>query len=239
MTINPQLEVDEYPLPRIDDIYACLDGGTLFSVIDLRHAYLQMEVDEQSRPLLTINTTHGLYQYQRLPYGVASAPAIWQRAMDQILQGIPGVFCYLGDIIVTGSTLKEHLGRLATVLERLEEYGLKANREKCKFLRSSVQYLGHLISAEGLHQSPKKVKAITEMAKPQDLTQLRAFLGMVQYYSKFLPDLATHLAPLHRLLQKEVKWSWGAEEETSFQVVKGMLLQDKVLIIMILSCHWF
>ena len=187
VTINPQLEVDEYPLHRIDDIYASLGGGTLFSVIDLRHAYLQMEVEEQSRPFLTINTTHGLYQYQRLPYGVASAPAVWQRAMDQVLQGIPEVFCYLDDIIVTGSTLKEHLRRLATVLERLEEYGLKANREKCKFLRSSVEYLGHVISAEGLHQSPKKVKAITEMPKPQDLTQLRALLGMVQYYSKFLP----------------------------------------------------
>ena len=99
-----------------------------------------------------------------------------------------------------------------------------------QILKSSVEYLGHVISAEGLHQSPKKVKAITEMPKPQDLTQLRAFLGMVQYYFKFLPDLATHLAPLHRLLQKEVKWSWGAEEETSFRVVKGMLLQDKVLI---------
>ena len=96
VTINSQLEVDEYCLPRIDDIYASLGGGALFSVIDLRHAYLQMEVEKHSRPFLTINTTRGLYQYQCLPYGVASAPAIWQRAMDQILQGIPGVFCYLG-----------------------------------------------------------------------------------------------------------------------------------------------
>ena len=99
--------------------------------------------------------------------------------MDQILQGVPGVFCYLDNIIVTGSTLREHVEQLATVLKKLEEYGLKANREKCKFLRSSVEYLGHVISAEGLQQSPKKVKAITEMPKSQDLMQLRAFLGMV------------------------------------------------------------
>lgn len=130
VTINSQLEVDEYPLPRIDDIYASLGGGTLFSVIDLRQAYLQMEVEEHSRPFLTINTTRGLFQYQRLPYGVASAPAIWQRAMDQILQGLPGVFCYLDDIIITGHTIEEHLERLVAVLKRLEEYGLKANREK-------------------------------------------------------------------------------------------------------------
>ena len=126
-------------------------GGTLFSVIDLRHAYLQMEVEEQSRPFLTINTTRGLYQYQRLPYGVTSAPAIWQRAMDQVLQGLPWVFCYLDDVIVTGSTMEEHLERLVAVLKRLEEYGLKANREKSKFLRSFVECLGHVISAEGLH----------------------------------------------------------------------------------------
>jgi len=118
-----------------------------------------MEVEEHSRPFITINTARGLYQYHRLPYGVASAPAIGQRAMDQILQGIPGVFCYLDDIIATGSTMEEHLERLVVVLKRLEEYGLKANREKCKFLRSFVEYLGHVISTEGLHQSPKKVKA--------------------------------------------------------------------------------
>jgi len=216
VTSNSQLEAHEYPLPRRDDIYASPGGGPLFSVIDLRHAYLQMEVEEHSRSILAINTTRGLYQYQRLPYVVASAPAIWQRVMDQILQVIPGVFCYLDDIIVTGSATEEHLGRLVVVLKRMEEHVLKANREKFKFLRSFVEYLGKVISAEGLHQSPKKVKAITEMPKPQDVTQLRAFLGMVQYYAKFLPDLATHLAPLHRLLRKDVKWSWGAAEEASF-----------------------
>ena len=127
VTINPQFEVDEYPLPCIEKIYASLDGGTLFSVLDLLHTYLQMEVEEHSGPFLTINTIRGLYQYQRLPYGVASALAICQRAMDQILQGIPGVFCYLDDIIVTGSSTEEHLERLVAVLKRLDEYGLKAN----------------------------------------------------------------------------------------------------------------
>jgi len=109
--------------------------------------------------------------------------------------------------------MEEHLEQLVAVLKRLEEYGLKANREKGKFLRSFLEYLGHVISAEGLHQSPKKVKAITEMLKPQDVTQLRPFLGMVQYYAKFLPDLATHLAPLHRLLQNDVKWRGGLRKK--------------------------
>ena len=156
VTVSSQLQVDEYPLPRIDEIYANLSGGQQFSTLDLREAYLQMEVEEDSKPYLTINTTRGLYQYQRLAYGVASAPAVWQRAMDQVLQGIPGVQCYLDDIIVTGPTPEEHLATLDRVLTRLEEFGLRANKQKCRFMMDSVEYLGHTISADGLHQSKEK-----------------------------------------------------------------------------------
>ena len=102
VTLNPVLEVDQYPLPRIEDIFAALSGGAQFSKVDLKHAYLQMEVAEDSRPLLTINTEKGLYRYNRLVYGVASAPAIWQRSMDMVLQGIPGVKCIIDDMIITG-----------------------------------------------------------------------------------------------------------------------------------------
>ncbi|KAK2183941.1 hypothetical protein NP493_291g01008 [Ridgeia piscesae] len=109
---NPQLDVGKYPLPRIEEMYANLSGGQQFIVIDLRQAYLQMEIDEESKTYLTVNTHRGLYQYQRLPYGVASAPAVWQRAMDHVLQGISGVQCYLDDIIVTGRTREEHLKAL-------------------------------------------------------------------------------------------------------------------------------
>lgn len=125
--------------------------------------------------------------------------------------------------------MEEHFEWLVAV-PRLEEYGLRVNLEKCTFLKSFVEYLGHVICAEGLHSSPKNAKAITEMPKPQDVTQLRPFLGMVQCYAKFLPNLATHLALLHRLLEKDVKWSLGAEEEASLLVVEEMLLQDRVLI---------
>ena len=162
--------MEEYPPSQIDDVYASLGGGTLFSVRYLLHAFLQMEVQEPSRVFFTVSRTHSLYKYQRLPYGVALAPAIWQRAMDQIPQGIPGVFFYQDDIIVASCTPGEHLEQFMAVLKRLEEYGLKVNQEKCKFLRSFVEYLGHAISAEGWHQSPEKVKAITEMPKLLEIT---------------------------------------------------------------------
>ena len=143
VTIKPQLEIDEFLLPRVDDTYGSLGRDKFFSVLDLRHAYRQLEVEEQSRPSLTINTTHGLYQYQRLPYAVASAPTIWLRAMNQVLD----------DIIVVGRSMEEYLERLAAVLKRPEEYNLRANWEICNFLRSAVEYLGHVISTylEGLH----------------------------------------------------------------------------------------
>ena len=143
VTIKPQLEIDEFPLPRVDDTYASLGRDKLFSTLDLRHAYQQLEVEEQSRPSLTINRTHGLYQYQRLPYAVASAPTIWLRAMNQVLD----------DIIVVGRSMEEYLERLAAVLKRPEEYNLRANRKICNFLRGAVEYLGHVISTylEGLH----------------------------------------------------------------------------------------
>lgn len=229
VTVNPQLDVESYPLPRIDDIFASLRGGRHFSVLDLRQAYLQMELDEQSKPYMTVNTQKGLYQYQRLPYGVASAPAIWQRAMDQVLQGIPNVQCYLDDIIVTGRTMEEHLETLDRVLERLQTYGLKANQEKCKFLQDSVEYCGHVISSKGLHQSSRKVQAITEMPRPQNVTQLKSFLGMVQYYAKFLPNLASQLGPLYQLLRKGTPWAWKTEQEDCFLAVKNMLVQDRIL----------
>lgn len=229
MPINQQLDIDTYLIPRIEDMFSSLTGGKQFSVLDLRQAYLQMEVEEMSRDYLTVNTHQGLYQDQRLPYGVAYAPAIWQRAMDQVLQGIPGVACYLDDIIVTGRSTEGHLTNIETVLKRLQTYGLKVNESKCQFLQDSVEYCGHVISECGLHQSCKKVQAVAEMPRPSDVTQLRSFLGVVQYYAKFLPNLASRLEPLHELLKKDVKWNWGQEQEQSFNKVKEMLLEDRVL----------
>ncbi len=120
VSVNPVLQAEQYPLPRIEDIFATLSGGQLFSKIDLAEAYLQMEMEEDSNVFLTINTHKGLYRYNRLVFGVASAPALWKRAMDQVLQGCPGTQCYLDDIIVTGDSDNSHLENLARVLKRLE-----------------------------------------------------------------------------------------------------------------------
>ena len=138
---DPQLQTEEYPLPHIDDIFAKLTGGQKFTKIDLRQAYHQMEVEEESQEYLTINTHQELYRYNRLVFGITSAPAIWQRSMDQILEGVERTSCIL-DMIIRGKDDKEHLENLEGVLKSLQANGLRANREKCEFFQTKITYCG-------------------------------------------------------------------------------------------------
>ena len=229
VTINSAAKIERYPIPRIEDLFATLSGGQKFTKLDLSHAYLQVPLDEASCRLATINTHKGLFEYTRLPFGIASAPSIFQRIMENLLQGIPRVCVYLDDILVTGATEQEHLANLAQVLQRLETAGMKLKRPKCAFLLKSVSYLGHVISAEGLHTAELKVKAIVDAPDPRNLTELRSFLGLVNYYGKFLPNLANTLAPLYKLLRQTAAWKWGPRQKQAFRHVKKLLKSNKVL----------
>ncbi|XP_021359256.1 uncharacterized protein K02A2.6-like [Mizuhopecten yessoensis] len=229
VTVNSMLQVDKYPLPKIEDIFANLSGGKHFTKLDLRHAYLQMEVAEEDKEYLTINTHRGLFRYNRLVFGIASAPAIWQRTMEQVLQGIPGVQCIIDDMIITGRTDDEHLRNLAEVLGRLEKYGLHANIDKCNIFKEKIELCGHVIDGEGLHKTQDKVDAEVNAVVPETVTQLRAFLGLVNYYGKFLQNLSTVLRPLHQLLEKDTKWSWTQDCQVAFDKVKQMMVSERVL----------
>ncbi len=141
--------IDQYPLPRIEDILSSLSEGEKFTKLDLCQAYLHMEMSEESKKYLTISTQKGLYQFNRLVFGVASSPAIWQHSMEQILQAIPGVHCILDDMIVMGRNDTEYLQNLESVLAQLHKYNLKVNLEKCEFLQDKVVYCGHQIDKQG------------------------------------------------------------------------------------------
>ena len=230
LTVNKAAKLEVYPLPRIEDLLASLAGGKTFTKLDLSHAYLQVQLDEESQKYVTMNTHRGLFQYQRLPFGVASAPAIFQRLMESLLQGLPGVCIYLDDILVTGTSDEEHLHNLSRVLQRLETAGMKLKKEKCAFLLPRVDYLGHGITSNGLEPAASKVAAIVDAPAPRNLTELRSLLGLVNYYRKFLPDVATILAPLHRLLQKGSKWQWGHEQQEALAQVKSLLESPNLLV---------
>ena len=229
ITVNRVAKVDNYPLPRIEDLFASLTGGKHFSKLDLAHAYQQIPLHEDSKQYVVINTHKGLYQYNRLPFGVASAPAIFQKTMEGVLQGIDHVTVYLDDILVTGKNEEEHLHNLEKVLIRLQQAGMRLKKKKCAFMLPCVEYLGHTISAHGLQSTSEKVKAIKEAPVPTNVQQLRSFLGLINYYSKFLPALSSTLAPLYQLLQKSQKWVWEKKQTQAFQKAKDALTSNQIL----------
>ncbi len=229
VTVNPVLDVDKYPLPRPEDLFAALSGGKQFTTLDLTHAYNQLPLDPDSEKYAVVNTHRGLYRYKRLPFGIASAPALFQRMMDQILQGMAHVICYIDDICITGTTDEEHLANLAEVLRRLREHGVRLKKDKCRFLRDSVEYLGHRIDSKGLHATDSKLKAITEAPSPKNVQELRAFLGLLNYYGRFIPNRATLSQPLHQLLCKDSRWKWTKECDKAFKTIKDTLVSSSFL----------
>ena len=229
VTVNQALEVDQYPLPKPEHLFATLAGGKKFTKLDLSQAYQQLRLDEDSVKYTTVNTHRGLYQYTRLPFGIASAPALFQQLMDNILQGIPNVICYIDDILITGVDDAEHLNNLQSVFQRLQKHGFRLKKSKCEFLKSSVEFLGHRIDAEGLHTLPSKLQAIVDAPEPRNLPELRSFLGLLNYYGKFVSNLAMLLQPLNRLLQADQKWAWTDDCSKAFQGAKAALSSSHVL----------
>ena len=228
-SVNQALDINQYPLPKPNDLFVALNGGKVFSKIDLSEAYLQVELDDTSKDLLVINTHKGLFRYNRLPFGVASAPSIFQKIMDEMLTGIDGVVCYLDDIIVTGTNTVEHLRNLAKVFAKIHEYGFWINKTKCVFMRDQVEYLGFVVNQHGVHTSPSKVQAITDMPRPINLSQLRSFSGLVNHYGKFIPQLTDRLSPFHALLKKTSSWEWTEICQRSFDAIKRILTSPLAL----------
>jgi len=158
------------------------------------------------------------------------ASGVFQRNMEQRLGHVGGTIVRVDDILVTGENDEEHLDNLGKVLQVLEENGLRLKREKCKFFMEEVDFLGYRISAEGVKPIQDKIKSILDAPAPQNESQVKSFLGMIQYYHRHLPHLASELEPLHRLLRKGVKWSWGETQERAFKAAKAMLTAENLLI---------
>lgn len=228
VTLNPVLKVDRFPLPRIDDLLVQLNGAKYFTKIDLSQAYNQVELDDPDN-LTVINTHKGLFKYKRLVYGLSSSPGIFQRIMSNLFNDIPYVGVFLDDIIIGTPDAELHLQILEKVFKRIHENDIKLKQNKCKFMTNEVKYLGFIISAEGIKVDPEKVEGILKIPQPGNITELRAFLGTINFYAKFVKNLSSILAPLYNLLKKGTHWFWDKECESAFNKIKSILISADVL----------
>ncbi|CAK1597505.1 unnamed protein product [Parnassius mnemosyne] len=227
LTLNKVIEVDRYPLPRVEDLLVRLQGGQRFSKIDLSQAYAQFVLDESAK-YTVINTHKGLFRYNRLVYGLSSSPGIFQKHLEQLFN-LPYVGVFLDDIIITGRNTEEHISNLHKVFDRLQSYGLRVKKEKCVFFAESVNYLGYVISKDGIHTCPDKIKAIVDTPVPTNVSELRAYIGMIMYYAKFVKNISTILAPLYNLLRTGIKFDWCDDCQRAFKKVKELLSSSKIL----------
>ncbi|XP_043202462.1 uncharacterized protein K02A2.6-like [Amphibalanus amphitrite] len=228
LTVNPQLQMATHPTPTPEDIFANVRGQQ-FCKLDLKDAFLQLELGEESRDMTTVVTHRGRYRMLALPFGISACSSIFQSAIDHILDGIDGCVAYQDDLLIVGADRVELAQRLDRVLARLEQHGVKLKREKCRLGLDEVQYLGWCISANGLRPVKDKVQAVLDMPDPKDVKALRSILGSITYYQRLLPNLSTLLAPLYRLLQKGVPWEWSSECRHALTQVRQLLAGDTVL----------
>ena len=230
VTINKVTKPDKYPLPRIKDVYTKLNNGEKFTKLDLNNAFLQVELDQESQEYCTINTHKGLFRFTRMPFGITSAPSIFARLMDQVMQGLKGCAWFQDDIIITGKTDKEHMDNLIAVLLRLQKWGIKAKLEKCEFMKDRVEYLGYIIDTDGLHSTIDKLSKIANVKEPIDVNEVESFLGLVNYYRDFIPNASALMEPLNRLRRKDVTFHWGKNERDAFQSLKSAINNSSLLV---------
>lgn len=229
-TLNPNVIYEPYPLPSFEDAAAKLAGSTVFSIIDLKDAFLQVEVAEAFRKYLVIITHRGYFKFKRLPLGLTVSPLIFQKLMDSILADIGGVACCQDDIGIGGKNLKEHYQRLCAVLKRLQDLGMRTQRAKVKLFKDEIEYLGFKINGQGITPLADKVAAIKKLPQPTNQTELRSFIGTINQFSRFIPHLQQALSPLHPLTSKYAKWSWSAEHERVYENLKQLITSDSAVV---------
>ena len=186
-------------------------------------------MDDASKELCTVNTNKGLSKVNRLPFGVTSSPALWQRTIDSILTNFPGVCCFVDDILVAAKTESEHLNRLIAVFKRLHDNDVHIKPEKCVFLTKEISYLGFKITDKGLFKTDEKIRAIKESQAPTNVSEVRSFLGLVTFYSKFALNLSTMTAPIYQLTRKNVPFDWNEACQNAFKSLKQELCSNRFL----------
>ena len=226
---NEAIIRERLPIPTIDEVLEELNGSTVFSKLDLRCGFHQIELHEDSRDITTFITHEGLFRYKRLSFGVNAAPEKFQHVIRQIIADIEGVVNIADDLIVHGKTIAEHDQNLHKLLAKLEEKNLTLSGEKCTFRMSKVVFMGSILSQHGIGPTEEKVRAVVEASRPTSPSEVRSFLGLVGFSARFIPDFATVAEPLRALTRKGEKFEWNEEEEQAFQTLKQKLAGASML----------
>ena len=227
--LNQAVQREKFIIPTIDDIIHNVKGSTVFSKLDAQSGFWQVPLDMETAKLTTFITPFGRYFMKRLPFGISSAPEIFMRIMQEILEGLEGVICYFDDTLCHTKTVEEHDALLEKVHKRLQEAGLKLNDEKCEYKKPEIKFLGHIINSEGCRPDDSKIEAIKNLPEPKDVAELRRYLGMVNFLGRYLPHLSTVLKPINDLLCKETAWTWGPKHSAAFKKVQELLTTAPVL----------
>ncbi|UYV84871.1 hypothetical protein LAZ67_X003796, partial [Cordylochernes scorpioides] len=222
---------DVYPIPRIDDVMDTLQGSRYFTAIDLRSGYWQVEIEEQDKKKTAFTTSHGLYEFNVMPFGLCNAPATFERIMDNVLKNIKWKFClcYLDDVVIYSPDFTTHLGRIKAVLKCFRESNLRLNGKKCRFGFEEIEILGHVTSKHGIKPADHNVKAIRDFPRPSKTKEIQSFIGLCSYYRKFIKNFSRIADPLFKLTRKDSPFIWSESQEEAFITLKSLLTNPPIL----------
>jgi len=228
VTLNPFLKQERAIVPRIEELLVGIKTKGKFSIIDLSQAYLQLSLDSKSRELTAISTHMGVYVYNRVPFGINASVGIFLNRFGERLKHIPNIRVYFDEILIFGDSEKEHLETLIEVLKVIKSLGLTVWKEKCLLFKDEIKFLGYIINSSGSKQDAEKIKAIKFIPYPKDKTQLQAFLGSINYYRQYIPNLSTIQVPLSNLLKKEMKFNFNKNCCLAFDKIKSEIISDRI-----------
>ena len=227
--LNKVMRKFVWPMPKVEDIFSQLNGAKYFSTLDLRAGYHHIGLTTDSIPKTAFTSPFGEYEYVKVPFGLAQAPAYFQELMTGVLKDLPFAMAYLDDLIIYSSTPEEHLQHIKTVFKKLCHAKLSMKLSKCHFFAKEIQYLGHILGIEGIKPVPAKTEAIKAMHSPVNPKQVRAFLGLVGYYRKFIKNFAKIAKPLKMLTQMDIKFEWKETHHSAFMKLKDAIIQAPIL----------
>ena len=227
--LNEAVKRERYILPTLEDVAPKLAGARVFSKLDASSGYWQIPLHPESSRFTTFITPSGRFFFRRLPFGITSAPEIFQKRMANLLKDQEGVAAIQDDIIVFGRSVAEHDARLQQVFATIEKSGLKLNEKKCEIRKPKICYFGNVVSEEGMSPDPDKVKAIQDLPAPHNVPELRQVLGMINYLGRFLPNLSRVVSPMSELLKCDSAWNWSHQQQEAFDKVKAMVTTAPVL----------